>query len=147
MQPLEHHPTESQGQTANVGILDHFSMAGGCQAENVDKSIDNHCEPAPPTPQQCFSLPSLQAWGSGAKHIRARPTLIEPQQCFSLPSLQAWNKTCLDSPHPAVILLSFLWRAAPTPPPPPPGRPRPTRPKDAGHAHYPRWPGVILTFL
>ena len=143
MQPLEHHPTEPQGQTANVGILDHFSMASGCQAENVDKSIDTPLQARPTDPPAVIFTPSLQAWGSGTKKkFRARPTLIEPQQCFSLPSLQAWNKTCLDSPHPAVILLSFLWPAAP-----PPGRPRPTRPKDAGHAHYPRRPGVILTFL
>ena len=105
VQPLEHHPAEPQGQTS---ILDHFSMAGGTQAKNADKSIDTPLRARPTDPQQCFSLHSLQTWSSGAKHVRARPTLIEPLQGFSLPSLQDRNKTCLDPPHPSVSFTLFF---------------------------------------
>ena len=86
VQPLEHHPYEPQGQSA---ILDHFSMAGGTQAKNADKSIDTPLRARPTDPQQCFSLLSLQTWGSGTKH--------------------------LDPPHPAVIFTLFSVAWGPTP--------------------------------
>ena len=101
-----------------------------------------------PNPPAMFFIPSLQAWGfwknmlgpltepsssdfhsplcklggSGAKHVRARPTPIEP---------------------PAVIftLFSVAWGPHPL------AGPRSTRPNGSGHAHHPRRPGVSLTFM
>ena len=118
VQPLEHHPTEPQGQTANVGILGHFWMAVGTQAKHVDKSID--------TP------------------LRARPTDTPPPPAVFFTPLSACleqNMSC--HAHPAVNFYSFFNGLGPLPP----GRPRPSRPKGSGHAHHPSRPGVILTFL
>ena len=52
VQPLKHHPTEPQGQTA---ILDHFSMAGGTQAKNADESIDTPVRARPTEPSRYFT--------------------------------------------------------------------------------------------
>ena len=101
------------------------------KTSGVDKSIGTPLQalplepPPPPSPQQCFSLPCLQAWVSGAKHNRARPTPSSPQFFTPLSASLEQNMSGPAKPssdfyslwQPQAYSSEGLWACAPPSPP------------------------------